>query len=1043
MNNMNSVLASYNTALGSAGSAERQNEVYMDSLNARLNLLKAQFEQLVLGDGGLSSFIKGIVSLGTAILKFANSDLGQLYIKLGLASLAVFGLYKAFVALKGIAHFGLISNLVKAILSSFIPSIVSATTVTEAFNAVLATNPILFVVECVALLTAGVYLLCKAFKSAEHDMEGLNELVNISEEAQQEVESLENQLDSLQSQIDAINENGVTITEQDQLDLLEKEEASLKRQLSIALQKAKLAKEEASKKATEELTKETESDLYSKYSEYGEYGGRATVDGGDFDSSAYINDEEFVTSLGNIGDVSTNSTYMQTLQEATAQYQYLTNVISTLEDEYSKLLDENGEIISGKEEEALALDSEIQYYKELKNAVLETGNATAENIEIATNSVDTTKEGNKELVESNLEVVDSWNEITGATDEATKYMSDFGDEEEEENDILIEEIDLIKQLKSELDTLMGAFDSVRKAREEYNSQGYISIETFEKLMSIDDNYISLLFDEEGALKDTTEAEYALYDAKIDEIVVTKARNLVSNAQAYLDEHGTLEGYTDALSTSTDATWDSVTAVLADMTARGEDTSAIEDQIRMIVAWGESAKKGARKASSSTKKSSNDTNKALKSLKSDYEDAIKYLEKLIDKQIDSLKDQKKIEVDSIKAQIDALKEKQDAEEKYWDDKIKALKEQNEALEDQIELEKLEEDLAEAKSKRVMVFEGGRFVYKEDTEAISQAQQAILEYNRKKQYEDQLALLEKQKENAKANYDSQIKDLEDYLTAVEEKYDEQINLYEKQKEAFKEMTNAYENEQSKLLVQQLTGIDLENNNWMLRLDNLTNFVNEYNKILAQLDDSDKTATTVSKDDYTSSISGKKKTNDNDFGINNIDIDSILGTKVIKSYKNGTEASKNLHSLSGDDIVYYNGMYHVIRYVDYKKSDSSPNIIPTHSSGTPSVPNDQLAIVGEDPNKEIVVGSKLNNGQLVGLSKGSGVVNSQSTKTLAGLLNSFGSHGLGSGLVSNSTNASTNQNFNFDNLVLPNVSNANSFVTELKNMFGSYSIQYATSH
>ena len=48
----------------------------------------------------------------------------------------------------------------------------------------------------------------------------------------------------------------------------------------------------------------------------------------------------------------------------------------------------------------------------------------------------------------------------------------------------------------------------------------------------------------------------------------------------------------------------------------------------------------------------------------------------------------------------------------------------------------------------------------------------------------------------------------------------------------MVNAYEEQQNRLLFQQLTGITDESNNWMTRLDNLAEFVRKYNELQAQL-------------------------------------------------------------------------------------------------------------------------------------------------------------------------------------------------------------------
>ena len=64
-------------AIESNGSATKENEAYMDSMSAKLNLMKAQFQELVLGDGGLESFGKELLDVGINVLTLIN-DLGGL-----------------------------------------------------------------------------------------------------------------------------------------------------------------------------------------------------------------------------------------------------------------------------------------------------------------------------------------------------------------------------------------------------------------------------------------------------------------------------------------------------------------------------------------------------------------------------------------------------------------------------------------------------------------------------------------------------------------------------------------------------------------------------------------------------------------------------------------------------------------------------------------------------------------------------------------------------------------------------------------------------
>jgi hypothetical protein len=109
-------------------------------------------------------------------------------------------------------------------------------------------------------------------------------------------------------------------------------------------------------------------------------------------------------------------------------------------------------------------------------------------------------------------------------------------------------------------------------------------------------------------------------------------------------------------------------------------------------------------------------------------------------------------------------------------------------------------------------------------------------------------------------------------------------------------------------------------------------------------------------------------------------------------------------------------------------------SHASGIASVGSNELAVVGENPNKEIVVGSRVNNGTLMSLNRGTGVINAKSTRTLAGLVNSIGGS---NNLIDRNT--SVVQTFSFDKIVLPNVTNANSFVDALSREFNNKAIQY----
>lgn len=125
LDNMDTALAATETAYNSMGSAVKENEAYLSSIEAKTQAFKAAFQELALTFIN-SDFVKQIIDLGTALLKFANTDLGQTIIKV-----AAFGM-----ALKGlgaiVGKLGLIESFTK--LGRAIKAAFTFTTIEQNFS---------------------------------------------------------------------------------------------------------------------------------------------------------------------------------------------------------------------------------------------------------------------------------------------------------------------------------------------------------------------------------------------------------------------------------------------------------------------------------------------------------------------------------------------------------------------------------------------------------------------------------------------------------------------------------------------------------------------------------------------------------------------------------------------------------------------------------------------------------------------------------------------------------------------------------------------
>ena len=74
----------------------------------------------------------------------------------------------------------------------------------------------------------------------------------------------------------------------------------------------------------------------------------------------------------------------------------------------------------------------------------------------------------------------------------------------------------LEDLESELSSIQDAYDTVIGAMDEYNNQGFLSMDTIDSLIALDDAYINKLIDENGQLQYNSEAFRELATVKIEE-----------------------------------------------------------------------------------------------------------------------------------------------------------------------------------------------------------------------------------------------------------------------------------------------------------------------------------------------------------------------------------------------------------------------------------------------------------------------------------------------------------------------------------------------
>jgi chromosome segregation ATPase len=1125
MENWNQVSNATITAYKSMGSAQRENEKVMDSIEKKVEILKSQFQQLIIGKGGLQEFAKTILNIGIAILKFANSDIGKAIVQIVAMESAIILVSKGLTTFstKLIEHAGVLvadGLATKGWTDAQIKARVAEIGFTEAVklntaalidNAIaFATSPIGIVAITLAAVAAITIANTKATEKYNKRLQTANETLNSFKETIKntdgELKNLKGELDNTLDQIKRNNELKTTLTDPEDIKILEKEtkelerqEETLKRQIVLKEKEASNARADAEKQARETLKTTTESKI-KRTELVDSFSGAGT---GEYVGVTVTPTKELELVIEKYKELENES---KNLNNQLSQ-------VDTKSEEYAKLsaqLDENAtemenvknrgiemsDIIENSAESLVSTNGATLQYKnslyELTDGFYELIGIQEENSEEAEKTIEELEKEAEEAEELSKHV-EQLAQSLGITATELEGLRDRFDDLTLDNFLsqLAEAKQEISDYSTVIDNLQEALETASKAQEEYNENGYLTLDTFKGLMSISAQYLTALINENGQLEINQTTLGNLVEkikvAKIEELQAAETADILayaqgdvaemsSLAQTALDNAG-LSAETAGQRAANGATgfWELSDAIqAANDAANGKKTivrnkgiEAIHNAYKDLAVQiskvkvnttraGNAATSAGKKGSSAAKSAKDATkelNKELEETKKKYDTVIKWISKQYDKEIDKIKkaekealkaEEAKIKakekekdnaLDAIEKEIDALEKEKDARKKYWDDQIDALKKQNDAAKDALELQEKLDALERARNTRVKIYkEGQGFVYDVDQTAVAEAQKELDEYLSEKAYEDELARLEalrdaemdnyeqridamnEYKDNVQANYEAQIEALNAHKEQLQEQYEAEIEMYENYKQQFEDMVNAYEEEQNRLLAQQLTGIDFENKNWMTRLDNLQKFVNEYNKLQKQIGGDN---TNVSADKSFSSGGGLPSGGDKNPSTSRYDD---------RGYKLNDITTRTAN------IPFSNPKQQFIPYSG-KTNISSNGIIKKHANGISSIKQDELAIVGENPNKEIVIGSKINNGQLMSLDKGTGVVNAESSKTLANMLNQvgqFGSSGFGSG------NGTLNNNINNDSLVVngvtiqgSNIKDPETFVNGLLNL------------
>lgn len=1037
MTRFDDAISATTTSMKSFGSAEAENAKYMESLSAKTALLKQQFQELVLGDGGLEKVGKIFLDLGINTLKLVN-DLGGLKTVL-VALVGVIATIKADSVLNGLTKItniipNLIANVSKLgtvfnlIVSSQIDEALSggaiqAMSLSQALQAagVSASVAQIAIGGLFAVLTAGIAIYSRLKQEQEQATQNAIDSANSFKSYS---DTLGNTLSKIQSE--STTKSQLLEINKSLNDSYDNESEKLKDINDLRAENVELLHQEAVAKAEQtqhEIGAEaTKQRRYLQSSNIGQESDYEKIEGltgtpEERLKKATESLKEFEANQENLSNAELRrysalssyynklSTDVENAKNVVETYDEAQKIANSSTDEWSKTVQENSAELENQGNQVQYTDEEIQQY--------------AEDMGISFEEAKTQLESFNSGIDDNVTDIDKLAKSIGVSaDELQNFADAMGLAVESAAEILPR----FNEWNEAVDDIQSSYEILTQAVEEYNEQGGYTTDTLQQLLALDPAYLAALQEENGQLTINTqmlmtkvqaqaeEAKQIIYNTAIEKLNAVASGEAGNATETAGQQHNNAVAGIDA---ETGSLNENTKAKLANAVAeaRGRGGGAAEGEINQILSemknqlkavdnWVNTTAKDFSKGMGKAAKATNKATKAVKeqksateTLKEKYKTVIDFIIKQYDKQIDKIKEAKDAAIKSVESQIKALeKEKdskvkaidaeitalqreRDAREKYWQDQLDKLEKENDERERNIALQEKQQALALAQQTNVMVLKDGQFQYTQDETAVAGAEQDLAQQEDQNEYERQKELIEELRDTELEWYDERIQSLEDYKDQVEEYYENQIEQLEEYKEYLEEyyeaQIEALKAEKEAVNETLEEGVANQQEYWDKMKEQLQSFVEEWNALVGEM-----TFPNISGSGISLSAVGGK-------------ISASMGGKS-----------------TGD------------------------NKVSAYASGKGSISDSEIAVVGENPKyRELVIGSKLNNDQgvVMNLKRGSGVVNAGTTNTLASIFNSLNGQKSVGQPVSNSNQSMSIQ---IGSINLPEVKDGQGFIDYLQN-------------
>lgn len=406
----------------------------------------------------------------------------------------------------------------------------------------------------------------------------------------------------------------------------------------------------------------------------------------------------------------------------------------------------------------------------------------------------------------------------------------------------------VDKFNTVLDDLESTYSDIKGVIDNYNDNGYLTLDNLQTIMDLEPQYVNLLIDENGQIN--------LNNAAYKEYVATKAKSLLveqlkdlystvlnmkleeaqayANAEAYdtetrsindlltattelymvqaqsKDSANNTTAYTDAMkrSFSTAANYAAMvdsyinslsTSESEFSTSTEEATSALEAQ--------KDALEDQKDSWEDYKDSLEDAKDALEDYKDELENAQDRIQSLIDLMIEYIKQTKENEKDALQDSIDSLKDKKDALDDQMNAYSELISKRKEEIETLYEEKEAQDELAEkqkslAKSALALAVanlddsSAGKKAQKQAQDDYLSSEKDLKDYLAEKEKDKLIAALEEEEERYKQMIEKQKTAIDKQVEYIESKIDE-IDVYlEKSRRIYEDACRMIDNDNGTL-------------------------------------------------------------------------------------------------------------------------------------------------------------------------------------------------------------------------------------------------------